>query len=122
MAVAIFGIVFAAFCVWLAVRIVNRQERGAKRTALGLFVVLVGYPLSIGPACWLSSRVGCGASIVTAVYSPMLMFVPTSASTMLMRYSAVVSAPKWSWDHLDVFLTPSGVRRIRVSIYWDRDL
>jgi len=30
---AIIGIAFAAFCVWLAVRIVNRRERWAKRIA-----------------------------------------------------------------------------------------
>jgi hypothetical protein len=30
----------AAFCVWLTVRIVNRRERWAKRTAVAMFVVL----------------------------------------------------------------------------------
>ena len=48
------GIAFAAFCVWLTVRIVNRRERWAKWTAVVLLiVVLAGYPLSIGPVCWL---------------------------------------------------------------------
>jgi hypothetical protein len=84
-------VAFAAFCVWLAVRIVNRQERWAKRTAVGLFVVLVGYPLSIGPACWLSSRVGCGAIIVTVIYRPLLGFVPTPATGMLTKYSAIAT-------------------------------
>jgi hypothetical protein len=32
------------------VRIVNRRERWAKWTAVGLLVVLIGYPLSSGPA------------------------------------------------------------------------
>jgi len=47
------AVAFAAFCVWLAVRIVNRRERWAKRTAVGLAVVLVLYPLSAGPATWI---------------------------------------------------------------------
>jgi len=50
------GVAFAAFCVWLAVRIVNRRERWAKWTAAGL---LVGLPLvyigSFGLACWITA-------------------------------------------------------------------
>jgi len=54
MAVAIFGIVVAAFCVWLAVRIFNRRERWAKWTLAGLVLGLpLLYVLSFGPACWL---------------------------------------------------------------------
>ncbi len=49
------AVAFAAFCVWLAVRIVNRQERWAKRT-VWVLVVALAYPLSFGPACWIVSR------------------------------------------------------------------
>jgi hypothetical protein len=46
------AVAFAAFCVWLAVRIFNRREKWAKRTAVGLIVGLpVLYVLSFGPAC-----------------------------------------------------------------------
>jgi len=55
-ALAIFGVGFAAFCVWLTVRIVNRRERWAKRIGLGLCALVVLYPLSSGPARWLNSR------------------------------------------------------------------
>ena len=52
LAMLIFGVAFAAFCVWLTVRIVNQRERWAKRT----LSVAVGLPLlyvaSFGPACW----------------------------------------------------------------------
>ena len=54
-ALSIFGLVFAAFCVWLGVRIVNRRERWAKWTLAGVFIALA-YPLSFGPACWIRSR------------------------------------------------------------------
>jgi hypothetical protein len=37
-ALSIFGVAFAALCVWLTVRIINRRERWAKWTALGLVV------------------------------------------------------------------------------------
>ena len=43
------GMAFAAFCVWLTVRIISRRERWAKRTlavAIGLPAL---YVLSVGP-------------------------------------------------------------------------
>lgn len=39
---SIFGIAFAAFCVWLGVRIVNRRERWAKWTGI---VLAAGFPI-----------------------------------------------------------------------------
>ena len=70
-ALAIFGATFAAFCVWLTVRIVNRREKWAKRTAVGLALSAVLYVLSFGPACWITSRTHAGASKIRIVYRPM---------------------------------------------------
>jgi len=53
---AIFGVTFAAFCVWLVVRVINRRERWAKRTAVILVVAPTLYVLSIGPFSWLATR------------------------------------------------------------------
>jgi hypothetical protein len=47
-------VAFAGFCVWLSIRIVNRREKWAKRAAVGAFSLLLAYPLSIGPACWMA--------------------------------------------------------------------
>jgi hypothetical protein len=47
------AIIFTAFCVWLAVRIVNRRERWAKWTALIAVALPMVYVASFGPACWL---------------------------------------------------------------------
>ena len=33
---------------------------------------LVLYPLSFGPACWISSQVGVGANVLPTVYRPLL--------------------------------------------------
>jgi high-affinity Fe2+/Pb2+ permease len=49
-ALAIFGVAFAAFCVWLSVRIFNRREQWATRTAILLIYSLVMYVSSWGPA------------------------------------------------------------------------
>ena len=43
------GVAFAAFCVWLGVRIVNRRERWAIRTAVATFAVF----LPLGALCLL---------------------------------------------------------------------
>jgi hypothetical protein len=47
---------FAAFCVWLTVRVVNRRERWAKWTLAAVVGMPVLYFLSVGPALWLSDR------------------------------------------------------------------
>jgi hypothetical protein len=55
---------FAAFCIWLTVRIVNRRERWAKWTAVGSLIgIPVLYVLSIGPVFWFQSRGMVPASV-----------------------------------------------------------
>ncbi len=66
------GLVFAAVCTWLAVRIFNRRERWAKRTATALAAALVGYLLMFGPAIWLSARGYLTHRILTTAYWPVL--------------------------------------------------
>lgn len=45
------GVAFAAFCIWLTVRIVNRRERWAMRLALmSVVAVLTWYALTVGPS------------------------------------------------------------------------
>jgi hypothetical protein len=55
-ALAIFGVSFAAFCVWLTVRIFNRRERWAKWTLAAVVGVPMLYVASFGPWCWILSR------------------------------------------------------------------
>ena len=71
------GVGFPAFCVWLAVRIINRRERWAKQLAVKMVVVfVVYYPLAIGPAFWLAA---CGwlpawaARAIYYAYRPFLL-------------------------------------------------
>jgi hypothetical protein len=46
---AALGVAFAAFFMWLGVRILNRGERWAKRTAVGLACLVGLYVFSSGP-------------------------------------------------------------------------
>ena len=53
---SIIGIAFAAICVWLTVRVVNRRERWAKWTLAITVAMPVLYMLSLGPLIWLGAR------------------------------------------------------------------
>ena len=48
------AVAFAAFCIWLTVRIVNRREQWAKWTLAAVVGLPVLYVLSFGPAHVLS--------------------------------------------------------------------
>jgi hypothetical protein len=91
----ILGIVFVAYCIWLTVRIVNRRERWAKRTAAGLVIVLA-YPLSFGPACWLADRLPIVQGPVTTAYRPLAAAAargPTSFYRGIEEYGECGSPP-----------------------------
>jgi len=67
------AVAFAALCIWLTVRIVNRRERWAKWTLAG--VVALAYVASIGPWYYVAARIGFDSPIVerTAwLYVPLL--------------------------------------------------
>lgn len=74
-ALLVVSVAFAAFAVWLAVRIVNRRERWAKRTAIFLPAVLALYPLSFGPVCWKLSRGDYRRGSYDAVFAPVPRWV-----------------------------------------------
>lgn len=52
------AVAFAAFCVWLAVRVINRKERWAKWTLIAVLGLPVLYVASFGPACWWLTSLG----------------------------------------------------------------
>jgi hypothetical protein len=66
------GVAFAAFCIWLTIRILNRRERWAKWTLAGVVGVPVLYVVSFGPACWISSRMQPSGKVVSAIYLPII--------------------------------------------------
>lgn len=87
------AVVFAAICVWLTVRIVNRRKRPGWRFWCSVTVIAaVAYPLSIGPMLyfhtisrpspWMSTTFG-------VVYWPLETFIkysPESVSSLHDRY------------------------------------
>ena len=83
---AALGVAFAAFAVWLLVRIINRREKWAKWTAAVYIVlmVLVGYPLSFGPvvSCVSTAAVQPAAvGIVLVFYMPLVIVAEATRPT-----------------------------------------
>jgi len=81
-AFAIFGIAFAAFCVWLTVRIVNRRERWAKWTLTAVVCVPALYVLSFGPACWLCYSGYISSKAIVNAYDPVFTLYRTGPKTI----------------------------------------
>ncbi len=50
------GVVYAAACIWLVVRIINRREKWAKWTMGALLIVLGLYVASSGPTIPMAIR------------------------------------------------------------------
>jgi hypothetical protein len=78
----------------------RKHPSAALGITVALVVVLVGYPLSMGPACWISSRLNAGARAVTFAYEPINWIrdrSPVSIADALDRYSQLGAAEGWCW-------------------------
>ncbi len=59
----------------------------------------VVYPLSIGPACWMTSRTKVGVTAIPIVYRPITWLMSKSESVyeVLDWYSGLLAAGGWEW-------------------------
>jgi hypothetical protein len=57
------------------------------------------YLLSIGPACWLTSRLEAGEIAISAIYRPVtwLILENDACNAALSWYSEIGSADGWAW-------------------------
>lgn len=66
-----------------------------------LLAVLLLYPVSFGPACWIASRCGRGGGVVTSVYRPLTWSFDNAESNVvgdaLWRYAHVGATEDWRW-------------------------
>ena len=94
-ALAIFGVAFAAFCVWLMVRIVNQREQWAKWTLAVVVSLPVLYVASFGPVVWATGWDG-----TTAIGD---LGVPESPkATILYLPLYVMSLDRNFWGHRQI--------------------
>lgn len=85
------AVAFAAFCVWLTVRIINRRERWAKRTAAAVAISVL-YVASFGPASWLGNRYEGAYPWYAAIYWPIGWIAvnsPLPVNKAIRRYAEI---------------------------------
>jgi hypothetical protein len=84
------AVAFTAFCVWLAVRFINRRERWAKWTLAAMISLPWLYVLSIGPAIGIASAINAPWTddLYDFIYWPLLRACAASKEInfILMRY------------------------------------
>lgn len=82
------------------------ESRRFRWATVILFAVLIGYPLSFGPACWVSSYSDFGSEFIPIVYRPLLWTFedsegdvdnPTATGRILQRYSEFAARTGWTW-------------------------
>jgi len=79
----------------------SRKKPGVAFWATVVVVVLLAYPISFGPACWITSRLNRGADLVPVVYRPLTWALSPDDDTAINRvgtWYAKIGAPEdWEW-------------------------
>jgi hypothetical protein len=80
----------------------SRKKPGVAFWAtVALVVVLIGYPLSFGPACWISSHLNAGTRAVRVIYRPITWGLSDEYSGTLdsaIRWYARLCAANANWE------------------------
>jgi hypothetical protein len=79
----------------------RKHSSAAFWASMVVVVALVGYPLSLGPACWIAShKTHWSAPVLSRIYWPATwaMMQTEFTAMALQSYSKLVAAPGWSWD------------------------
>ncbi len=86
-------------------------------STVAVVVLLVAYPLSFGPACWISSQSGVGLRLLPKAYSPMIWimagtmdpdvgrtvdrpcraYLYPSRAGLIERYTRLLAQDGWRW-------------------------
>ena len=90
----------------------SRKKPGVAFWAtVALVAVLMGYPLSFGPWCWIASRTATHRRDAPSFYRPISMFadLTTAGTTMIAWYGGLLVAEGWdlyydgnTWGVFDV--------------------
>jgi|SRR6516165_7911756 hypothetical protein len=77
----------------------KKWKPGVAFWATVVVVVALLYPISFGPACWITSRMNFGASAVPIFYRPAIwsMAHDTGVAKAITSYSELGAAKDWHW-------------------------
>jgi hypothetical protein len=92
----------------------RKKPSAALWCSVVLTVALMAYPLSFGPACWVTSHLNLGADALPAIYQPLTwaMFRSNAVASVLVAYSELLAAPDWRW----VFISEAGGKWMPFSL------
>jgi len=119
------------------------KKPGVAFWATVVVVVGLAYPISFGPACWITSRLGQGASLLPTIYHPLLAVmrvgqeekerqfciayswmvgrperVPHVPDGGLSRFARLGAVTGWHWRYDAIYTirsVPAGDARIRLG-------
>jgi hypothetical protein len=98
------------------------KKPGVAFWATVVVVIVAMYPLSMGPACWASSRTGLGTTIVSTVFRPLVANSPRRVRDLFQQYSRCGAKRYWSWEHLGSIPTATpGQSGNGIVIVWASD-
>ncbi len=84
----------------------HKKPRGGFWVTVGLLVIAVGYPLSLGPACWGTSRLEMNGAFVTIPYRPVIWAWqrgPLPMQRAIESYTYLCANQNWTWYEAYVF-------------------
>jgi hypothetical protein len=87
-------------------------------TTIFVAAALFVYPLSFGPACWITSHAETGETMLSEIYKPILWIRwngPEAISEAIDFYSHIGARQGWTWW---IHYTFNG-RGQRVELKWD---
>ncbi len=97
-AVAI-GTAAGALGIWFSVRLINGgREQRSRYLAISLLAIAAAYPLSFGPACWITAQTGFDARPISVVYFPFIWLSNRSwyVATITAWYAEVGESQGWT--------------------------
>jgi hypothetical protein len=77
----------------------NKKPGAAFWATVVVIALLVMYPLSFGPACWISSRTNTAASVIPIVYRPIVwcMAHNRGLGKVVKWYGELGAGRGWQW-------------------------
>jgi hypothetical protein len=75
----------------------ERKTPGVGFWCTALALALVAYPLSLGPACWITSRLNAGTTAIPVIYRPMTRAAESSPAvrSAVQGYARLFAADDW---------------------------
>jgi hypothetical protein len=93
---------------------------GGRFACAVVLLVALAYPVSLGPACWISSWTDWAPSVVTTAFQPLMRAgyrISPSTFRWASWYSRLLAAKNWFW-FIEANADAGGASTGRVNFEW----